>query len=260
MFGSHWDNKLKGGSMKIYLKSFSGLFLCLFLSNLLSLPALAEAPQKKFELKLTGGLTYMGLGDWNAHILDWNSSRRRSVEADGGSIIKENKTLHWGGEISGDVLCNLSSRFALSIGVGFLSGRQKDGAETLRDTVTGKNTIDTKVSASSIRAGGFYYIPMFSQARISLGAGLGYYFAKFDEFYRREPGDGYWIDSDFDGKGGGLGFDGTVGFEYSVSKNIVLVVEGYGRYAKVILWLWMQRISFGKGAGTGHLVARVQYC
>lgn len=211
------------------------LVLCMGFFSLIdfAMPAFAEVSKKKFEFKLTGGFTYMVIGDLNDHLVDWNKTRRRSIEGAGGTILKESQPLHWGGEFIGELLYNFDNSFTVSIGIGYIRGSHTDSAETLLDTVTGKNDHDTRVSAVPVRIGGVYSIPISNKTRISLGTGLGYYCSKFEKFYRREPGDGYWINSDFSGKGGGLGFDGTIGFEYSVSNNIALVVEGQGRYAKV---------------------------
>lgn len=219
--------------MRVYRKSFQILVVC----GLFALPgaekAFSEIAEHKLGFKLTGGWTYLVVGDLNAHNTDWNATRRRTVEAASGVVISENQELHWGGEISGDFFYYLSPGFALSVGTGYTFGKKADSAETRTGGITGLNTMDTNVSAVPIRAGGTWFIPVSKRARISLSAGLGFYFAKFDRYYRRESGDGYWINSDFTGKGEGVGFDGGVGFEYSISNKVAIVIEGYGRYARI---------------------------
>jgi hypothetical protein len=78
-----------------------------------------------------------------------------------------------------------------------------------------------------------YGPPITAKVRLFIGAGLGYYIAKFDRFYRREPGDGYWIDTEMTGKSGGIGFEGEIGFEYSITKKVSILIEGCGRYAYI---------------------------
>jgi hypothetical protein len=163
----------------------------------------------------------------------WNEHRRINVETAGGTVLSENQELHWGKEVAGDLFYYLSSRFAISAGAGYISGRVNDVAETVVGEVKAFNIHDFKVRAVPIRVGAAYFLPVFPKSRISVGAGLGYYFAKFDRFYRREPGTGYWIDSNMTGTGQGLGFYGVIGFEYSATKKIALVIEGTGRYSKI---------------------------
>jgi hypothetical protein len=208
------------------------IFSLLFLISITT-SAWSESANNKFDLKITGGLTYLEVGDWNAHHLGWNESRRMDVEAAGGTVHSETQELHWGWEISGDVIFNLNTRFAFSIGTGYINGQFADSADTTVGSVTASNIHDFKVRAIPVRAGAYYFLPVSPKARLSLGTGLGYYFAKFHRFYRRESGSGYWIDTDMTGKGGGIGFDGGVGLEYNLTKKITLVIEGYGRYAKI---------------------------
>ena len=87
----------------------------------------------------------------------------------------------------------------------------------LHQTQTGNITAliirDIKVTAVPLRAGGHLAIPISSKTSFTIDAGFGYYLSKFNKFYRREPGDGYWIDNDFTGKSSGFGYDGGIGFE-----------------------------------------------
>jgi hypothetical protein len=208
------------------------LFNLLFLM-ILSTIAYPDSDDKKFYLKISAGLSYLGMGDWNTHHMGWNESRRMSVEAAGGTVLSENQELHWGKEITGELIFNINSRFAVSAGAGYIYGKVADTAETIVEGVTALNIHDFKVSAIPLRAGGYYIYPIAPKMRLSIGAGLDYYFAKFKRFYRREPGTGYWIETDMNGASGGIGFDGGIGFEYSLSKNVSVVIEGYGRYAKI---------------------------
>jgi hypothetical protein len=219
--------------MKTFKSKEKVVLFCLLFFLVLMATAYSEPENKKLDLKIYGGLTYIEVGEWNAHHVGWNEQRRMNVEAAGGSVLSENQELHWGKEGAGDLYFYLSSRFALSAGAGYISGRVTDTAETIVGSVRARNQNDLKVRAVPIRLGAVYFIPLFSKGKVFAGAGLGYYFTKFDRFYRREPGDGYWIDSNMTGTSQGLGFDGVIGFEYSLSKKIALVVEGTGRYAKI---------------------------
>lgn len=188
---------------------------------------------RKIDLKISGGLTYLEVGDWNAHHIGWNESRRKSVEAAGGVVIRENQALHWGWELEGELILHLGSQFAVGFGTGYINGKVADTAETLVDDITALNIHDFRVKAIPLRAKGYYFLPISPKVRIALGGGIGYYFARFTRFYRREPGTGYWIDSNMEGNGAGLGVEGGISFEYTLRDNVSIFIEGSGRYAKI---------------------------
>ena len=220
-------------NLHMFDKTKKTIFFCLLFFLIMAISIFPDTASKKFDLKISGGLTYLEVGDWNAHHVGWNEQRRMSVEAAGGTVISENQELHWGKEMAGELIFNLNSRFAVSGGIGYIYGNVADTAETIVDGVTALNVHDFKVRAIPLRAGGYYFFPIAPKMQISLNAGLGYYFAKAERFYRREPGDGYWIDSEGTGTGGGIGFDGGIEFEYSISNNVSILIGGYGRYAKI---------------------------
>jgi hypothetical protein len=89
------------------------------------------------------------------------------------------------------------------------------------------------VKAIPLKAKAYIFFPVSPQVQIALGGGLGYYFADFKRFYRREPGDGYWIDSDMEGNGAGLGVEGGISLEYALSEGMTIFLEGSGRVAKI---------------------------
>jgi hypothetical protein len=219
--------------LNTFNKTHETIFFCLLFFVIMTPSVCSDSVDKKFDLKISGGLTYLEVGDWNAHHVGWNEQRRMSVEAAGGTVISENQELHWGWEIAGEFIWNLDPRYAISAGIGYIHGNVTDSAETMVDSLTASNIHDFTVKAIPLRIGGYYFFPIAPKLRLSLNAGLGYYFAKFDRFYRREPGDGYWINSEMTGTSGGIGFDGGIGFEYSISKNVTILIEGYGRYAKI---------------------------
>jgi hypothetical protein len=194
-----------------------------------------DAKEKKgnIDLKISGGTTYLEVGDWNAHHLGWNESRRRSVEAAGGTVLSENQPLHWGWELEGEFLMHIGSQFAIGIGTGYISGKLEDTAETITNNITAFNIHDFGVKAIPIKAKAYLFLPLSPKVHIAIGGGLGYYFVSFTRFYRREPGDGYWIDSDMEGNGAGLGAEGGISLEYAFNESLAVFVEGSGRYAKI---------------------------
>ena len=207
---------------------FSVLFFVLAATSVFS-----ADKNRKIDLKISGGLSYLEVGDWNAHHIGWNESRRKGVEAAGGTVKSENQALHWGKEIEGEFVFHVGSQFALSIGTGYINGKVADTAETLVDNITALNIHDFRVKAIPLKAKGYYFLPISPKAHIVLGGGLGYYFARFTRFYRREPGTGYWINTDQTGNSSGFGVEGGIGFEYAITNSLSIIIEGSGRYAKI---------------------------
>ncbi|MFC2166035.1 hypothetical protein ACFLT2_13695, partial [Acidobacteriota bacterium] len=104
---------------------------------------------------------------------------------------------------------------------------------TLAGVTTGSSTTNLKAKAIPVSVGVYYFLPVSSKSRFSLGAGVDYYFTSFCRDARRENTSPYWIETNFTGSGDNFGFHGGIGFEYSVSKNIAIIIEGFGRYAKI---------------------------
>jgi hypothetical protein len=188
---------------------------------------------RTIDFKISGGIAYLEVGDWNDHHIGWNESRRRSVEAAGGTVISENQPLHWGWELEGEFILHLGSQFAVGIGTGYINGKLEDVAETITNNITALNIHDFGVKAIPIKAMAYFFLPLSHKVQMALGGGLGYYFASFTRFYRREPGDGYWIDSDMEGSGSGLGAEGGISLEYALSNDLTIFLGGSGRYAKI---------------------------
>jgi hypothetical protein len=213
-------------------------FLCvcpLFLM-ITAISSYSQINEKKVDLKISGGLSYLTVGDWNTSNQGWLNSGKDLSDFTGGSISGEYKTLHWGLEVAGDFLFDLSSQLAASLGIGYIwinEGRDSSKIMATNDSITSINTHETKISAVPLTAGIHYFMPVSSEAKVSLSAGVGYYFAKFFDDYRLEDDTGYWFTRNPDTKSNGLGFHGGIGFEYSISQNLAIVVEGYGRYAKI---------------------------
>ncbi len=206
---------------------------CLLFFVVVAVKVYPEGKKAKIDFKISGGLSYLQLGDWNAHLTGWNDSRRKDVEAEGGKVISENQPLHWSLEMEGEFIYSLSSRFAVGLGTGYIHGKVDDSAETLTDSITVLNFNNFKVSAIPLKTKAYYVLNVSPKARISLGGGVGYYFARLNQHYRREPGTGYWIETDMTGKCSGFGAEGSISFEYAVKSSLSVFIEGLGRYARI---------------------------
>ena len=187
----------------------------------------------KIGLKIAGGISNLSGTDYDASDWGWDYLRKVTMENQGGTYAWEQNSLDWGWEMAGEIIFNLSSRFALSGGVGFITGNSNSKGTTVLEGVTTINETDLKAKAVPLTAGIYYFLPVSPKSRLSLGVGVGYYFASFSRNYVNEDVGIYRIDGVFKGSGGDLGLHGGIGFEYDLSKSVVIVIEGFGRYAKI---------------------------
>ncbi len=170
---------------------------------------------KRFELKLAGGISYLSGTDFDA------------------DTASEKNPLDWGGEISGEIVFHLS-RIAISGGVGYINGKSSSKDVTTEGgVVTATSTLALNAKAIPVTLGVYYFLPVSSRSQVFLHAGAGYYFVSFARDSTRENDTPYWIDINSTGSGGDFGFHGGIGFEYSISENVILLIEGAGRYAKI---------------------------
>jgi hypothetical protein len=220
------------------IKNFISMFC---LSVFFLLPGLnqAEAAQswqkKGVALKLTGGINYMLLGDWNDFMNGLTDYHNDVAIDNGGTMEGEFKSIRWGLDFEGDVIIYLNPRFGITIGSGYISGKKGPDAKKIMlnyPDETIRLNHDMKISAIPVKIGGYYCLSRSSKLRFFVSGGIGYYFVKTSEVYANEW-DGNWSLENQGAKGEGFGFQGGMGLELDIFKNIAIVVEGYGRYAKI---------------------------
>jgi hypothetical protein len=144
----------------------------------------------------------------------------------------EFNAIDWGFDFEADVIIYLNERLGLSIGFGYINGNSRKKTNEMIVWVYPR-TYETKMSAIPIVIGVYYSFPISSKARFFLNGGPGYYFAKFSDNFYDESSPTNWYSRKQEASAGGIGFQGGFGFEYDISKNIALVFEGQGRYAKI---------------------------
>jgi len=192
--------------------------------------------KKRFEVKLSGGMNYLLVGDDNESTEGETDFRKDMATLMGVTMEGEFKKIHLGLDLDGDVIVYLIPQFGISVGLGYIYGKKgKDASKvtTISPIATVTRTMDTKASAIPVRLGVYYSLRMSSKARFFLNVGAGYYFAKWSDAYRRLDSNGFWYTNDQEANASGIGFHGGVGFEYDIFRNVAFVVEGYGRHAKI---------------------------
>jgi hypothetical protein len=209
------------------MKKIVSLFGILVLSVLLAqVPAQA---QMKLGFKLTGGLGYYGAGDLNAGLQGWSDAFRaiyNTYEASGGY-----SPVHWGMDFGGEFLLQFNPKLALGLGVGYI---QASRSSSLTFSSSGSSVADTwspKISAVPVTLNVHYYIPLAGKLRLSLDAGVGYYFGTCTDsqhiVFIIE------IDRTYNATASGIGFHGGLGLEIPVAPAVSIVFEARGRYASL---------------------------
>lgn len=216
------------------------------LLNSRSFPGQEENFKPKLSIQFKGGFRYMSVGDINTHLesLDNYISHRTFYE--GGKTKKIN---NYGTDFEGELRLDLSPKFAISVGIGYMSGKSRSDFETigsfpLQTPVIGpfywhKFFSESKVKTIPLKFGIYYTLPISSRINLFINSGLGYYFSKasLDKTHVPLPLEGYGIDNtryhEYDVSSNGFGFHGGIGFEYNISNHLALVLEVQGRYAKI---------------------------
>ena len=210
---------------------FCLLLFVIIVSGIYSQPN--DLKEAKLDLKITGGITHISGGDWNTS-MEGRSEWMRYLREQAGSIYNsELDFLDGGKEFDGQIVFYLSPNVALGVGAGYIDVQGFSRSTTTTEGVTGNSGTDYECSAIPVTFGFYYFIPVSPKIKFSVGAGAGYYFARFSADHRREDGDGFWVTNEREGTSGDFGFHGGIGFEYSLSQSISIVVEGVGRYAKI---------------------------
>ncbi|MBA7526502.1 hypothetical protein ES705_18664 [subsurface metagenome] len=219
--------------------------LIVFLSRIASSEE-RESFKPKFNIKINWGLRYMSVGDINTHLESLDSYISQMTYYQGGKTKKIN---NYGPDLEGELSLEVSPKFAIALGVGYIFGKSKSDFETLGSFPLQTPIIsplywhhfifETKVEAISLRLGIYNAFPLSSRINIFLNNGLDYYFSRatlnknllpqaLEDFtIGNEKYHEYHINSN------GFGFHSGIGFEYNISFYLAFVLEIQGRYAKI---------------------------
>lgn len=213
-------------------KNLIFLFIAFFL--IIAEPFYGEpSADSKVALKVSGGTSYLTGTDYDASDWGWDYLRKVTMENQGGSYSWEQNVLDRGWEMNGEFLIYLDSRFALSGGVGYITGKSHSKGTTSLGGISTIDETDLKAKSVPVTLGATYFFPISPKTRISISGGVGYYFSSFSRNYLSADIGIYRIQSDFTGSASDFGFQGGIAVEFDLFKNIAIVIEGFGRYAKI---------------------------
>jgi len=193
-----------------------------------------------FSIKLTAGGGYVAIGDMNKHLDSMNNKYipGTSVSDVSGKIEKLNNLSNdWELELKIDG----SPRIGFGIAASFFHRRNQSSIYAYQPEFGRGYEMIFEPEIKVIMPFGlnlYYSIYSGSRLNVFINSGIGWYLGKMTENKINNAiyplgsvrlGSRYWeVENNFS-----LGFRGGVGFEYSLIKNLALVVELQGRYIRI---------------------------
>ena len=211
------------------LISVSGVVLLL----LFVLPSAARAQYdtSRFGFKLSGGLNYLGGGEFDKGAVGFGQTWYSMLQILGLSPSGAFASAHLGMNFGGEFIFQFSPSMGVGLGVEYISATKSSEITYVPAGVVGNYSWKSSPSAIPIKATFYYFLPSGGNLKFFFNAGLGYYFAKAN--YETE----FWpfltppAKAVADTSGGGLGFHGGLGMELGLSPMLGIIAEVKGRYA-----------------------------
>lgn len=198
--------------------------------------AMTSETQKfsRLSIRLYGGFSRVAAGDVNEGADGYFELFETYAALGYGTTTGGYKPVHAGYNFGADFIYQLSPKIGVGLGVGYLRSSSDSlmtlAGEGLAFTLSGTPTL----SAVPIRLGVFLTFPIAGKISLTADAGAAYYAGlKLDATQRLDLDATTWqIMSVSGSRNGNLGFQGSLGFEYRLSRGMGFFVEALGRYAR----------------------------
>lgn len=184
-------------------------------------------------VRLTGGPTFFSGGDISKGAKGLYDEAYDFVASYGFDIERRFNAFDSGFEVVADFVYNLTSKFGVGIGSGYMHLTQQSLLLFDEPDLYQKNQAGTspKITAYPIRLGVFFNFPLHRLVNLTLNSGAALYITKYS-FSRHTN----WYQLDLinhKANATGIGFHGGVGFEVNFHQRAALILECRGRYAKI---------------------------
>jgi hypothetical protein len=222
---------------KVGRKRIAGLgLLCVLL------PA-AALPSYGLDLsfKLSGSYNFLVLNDVNRCLQAWVEFHKKDVASVPDWTFSDGKAekVRGGFDLEGEVLLNLTPRWAVGIGSGY-SFSEVTESRSIINTVE-KRAVSfayvrpTKVAATPLIVSGYHFLPLGRKVQIYVRAGMGWLWAKYvsREGVRRATKRDYTYTSFNSASGRGALVQGGLGVKYVQDPSLGFFCEASLRQAKV---------------------------
>jgi hypothetical protein len=222
---------------KVGRKRIAGLgLLCVFL------PA-AALPASGLDLsfKLSGSYSFPVLNDVNRCLQAWVEFHKKDVAAVPGWTFSGGKAekVRGGFDLEGEVLLNLTPRWAVGIGSGYSYAEVTESRSTIvtveKRAVSFAYVRPTKVAATPLIISGYHFLPLGPKFQIYVRAGMGWLWAKYvnREGVKRATRRDFNYTSFQSASGRGALVQGGLGVKYIQDKSLGFFCEASLRQAKV---------------------------
>jgi len=206
-------------------------FLCLIAGLGLIAPWIQA---QSFVLKLYGGLSYADGGDLAKGI----KGGADYLAADF-NISGDFKAPTLGQNFGGEFIYYIGPRLGIGLGAGYFRHGQESSVSYSANALTVRETLKPRFWVVPITANLHWLLPLSSKIRLDLTAGAGYYLAFLNWEDRMDMdilGFSGYFDYTFESVRGALGFQGGVGLEVKIARQLALVWTVLGRYASLSDW------------------------
>lgn len=188
-----------------------------------------------FSLRLSGGVSYFSVGELNSVL----SGLSDYFYVDNSNVSGRFESMHVGMNFSLEAVYLITDRIGIGLGGGFFRVSKEDKLHyeyfnnTIRNDITYTRTIGFVPLTLNIH----YLCPLGSKLNLSLSGGLGYYLTSFDfksyNVEMRPTVTNHGTETaDFKTKGT-IGFQGSLGLDMPLTKNLGIFVAARGWYATV---------------------------
>jgi hypothetical protein len=203
--------------MKIKYTVMLTIWLLLVLATIFPIKLSAS----KISFKLSAGLTYLTIGDTNDYLKSFGEIY---------SVSKPFDYLHFGKDLSGEILYQITPKLSVYLGSGLISASLKDNQSKRGIYIY---NFKNKTKAIPIKLGIRVDLsPGSSKSKIYLKAGAGYYFTTW-QMVNVYLYPSMFIKRDQVAKANKFGAQGSIGWEIRLSKNLSFNMEATGRYLRV---------------------------
>ena len=209
----------------------------LFLIGVLCLSLTAVGFSMGFSIKATGGLSLLFGGDYNSAVQGQNDLYHAET---GVTVNSELSKLSLGIDFGAEFILQFTDSMGVGLGVGYITA-SNDSTLAVHVTALGigySENYKPSVSVVPLTLSFHYFLPLGSSVRLHFFAGPGLYLAtvKFDSTLIATLGAievgkavlAYTPDTKL-----AFGFQGGIGIEFGLSRNIALLLDAAGRYLSI---------------------------
>ena len=186
-------------------------------------------PGIDFSLKFHGGMNYMRIGDINDALQGTTDYYKDLPNVD---IEEELQPVHWGIGFGGELIINFTPRVGIGLGGGYIQVSEETVIDVIWEGSPYEDTAHPKATIIPLTFSVHLGLPMGNIMSFALNAGAGYYLGTIQWHYSWDS-EFHDYEENWKAKSNTIGFQGGLGLEFNFSRNLALVVEGFGRYAKI---------------------------